>query len=508
MRRLRQPLRAPAAEAPPRRPPPDRGARRGLRAIRRPAPDGRPVGDARRARTALAAVLVGDIVLGAQQTALLPALPPIERHFHASAARSALLASVYLVVAAVVSPLLGKLGDARDKRLMMALALAVFMAGSAGAAFATGMWMLIGFRALQGTAGAVFPLSFAIARDELPEHRLGRGMGILTAGWGAGAGVGYVAGGLLAQVGSWRLVFALGALLLAAGTLVVWAVTPRSPVRSGRRPDRRAALLLALGLGLLLIVLGDGGELGWTSPAALACAAGGVALLAAWVRRELRHPGALVDVRTAARRPIALLNAGSACLGGATWGVYVLVPHLASASGPLDTGLLLLPIPAGLLVTGLLVARAARRVEPRRLFAGGLALAAVACGSLAAGRAGTGWVATATFVYGCGFGLVVGSIGMVIAAWVEQAGIAGANTFNGLVQLVGGAVGAQLVGVALASTTPATSAARLAFAGLAVAAGLGAAAGMLIPGALDAAAQPAPAAADDVASPCARIARR
>ena len=60
------------------------------------------------------------------------------------------------------------------------------------------------FRAVQGVGGAVFPLSFAIIRDEFPKEKVGVAMGLVSAVLGVGGGVGIVASGLIIDNLSWR----------------------------------------------------------------------------------------------------------------------------------------------------------------------------------------------------------------------------------------------------------------------------------------------------------------
>ena len=67
------------------------------------------------------------------------------------------------------------------------------------------------FRAIQGVGGAVFPLSFAIIRDEFPPERQGAAMGLVSAVLGVGGGVGIVASGLIVDNLSWRWLFVVAA---------------------------------------------------------------------------------------------------------------------------------------------------------------------------------------------------------------------------------------------------------------------------------------------------------
>ena len=92
--------------------------------------------DGRRHCPVLVALLLTNIAFAFQQTAVIPALPTIEHALHTSATWTAWLLSGYLIISSVATPLVGKLGDQRGKRLMILAALAVFLVGSGwGGAF-------------------------------------------------------------------------------------------------------------------------------------------------------------------------------------------------------------------------------------------------------------------------------------------------------------------------------------------------------------------------------------
>jgi Major Facilitator Superfamily len=100
--------------------------------------------------------------------------------------------TAYLLAASVATPIVAALGDMFGKRRIMLLALGGLAAGTLLAALATTLPLLITARAVQGVGGAVLPLSIGIARDELPPGRVGVTVGLLSAIFGIGAGLGIV----------------------------------------------------------------------------------------------------------------------------------------------------------------------------------------------------------------------------------------------------------------------------------------------------------------------------
>ena len=92
--------------------------------------------------------------------------------------------------------------------------------------------MLIVARGLQGAAGAIFPLSFGIIRDEFPPERVGVGLGLLSATFGVGGAVGLVLSGVILDHLPWTWLFWIGAIPVAIALVLVWFLVPSR--RSGR----------------------------------------------------------------------------------------------------------------------------------------------------------------------------------------------------------------------------------------------------------------------------------
>src|SRR5438132_607595 len=129
----------------------------------------------------------------------------------ANASRTWVL-TAFLLVSAVATPVLGKLGDQYGKERLLVVSLALFFVGCVGAAASWNIWTLIAFRAVQGLGGAVFPLSFAIIRDEFPREQIGVAIGLISAVFGVGGGFGIVLAGLIVDYLSWRWLFVVGAI--------------------------------------------------------------------------------------------------------------------------------------------------------------------------------------------------------------------------------------------------------------------------------------------------------
>jgi MFS family permease len=415
----------------------------------------------------LSALAIGDAAFGFQQTAVLPATPTIEHALGTSETLSAWLVSGYLIAASIASPLFGKLGDRFGRRRLLLIALVVYMAGAVGAALAPSIGVLIVFRALQGTGGAVFPLSFALTRDELPGDQVQTGIAWLTGAFGVGAAAGFGLSGVLADTIGWRWIFWSGAAMVFGGLSLVRMLVPESDVRARTRTDLPGAALLSAGLVGVLVAMTLGPSTGWLSPPVLGIGLAGLAVLAFWTWRELRVDEPLLDPSVFTRRSLLLANLATATAGFVAFSTYFVVPHLVEGpegvsahragygfgADAAQAGLFLLPAAAGLMVMGPLSGLLTRRHGAKQPFLAGTALMAIALGLLAAEHASPAPVYIALAVMGAGWGLTMGSASVLVAGSVPKQATGVSTAFNSVMRLVGGGVGGQVAAAILAAVT-------------------------------------------------------
>src|ERR671934_2895755 len=230
----------------------------------------------------LAILTLAGIAFALQQTMVIPALPTLQRDLHTTTTWVTWVLTVFLLVASVATPIMGKLGDQYGKERLLVICLALFLAGSIGASAAWNIWALIGCRAVQGAGAAVFPLSYGIIRDEFPREKVGVAIGLVSAVFGIGGGFGIVLSGLIVDNMSWRFLFIVGAVGIAAALVLVHRFVPESPIKMPSRVDYPGATLLSLGLIAMLLALTEGESWGWTSARILGLAACAAAFLFAW----------------------------------------------------------------------------------------------------------------------------------------------------------------------------------------------------------------------------------
>src|SRR3954466_12630400 len=203
------------------------------------------------------------------QTTLIPALPELMRALDTDASGVTWTLTGYLVAAAVFTPLMGRLGDIFGKRRLLVISLAAFAAGSVIAAVSANLWVVVGGRVVQGVGGGIFPLCFAILRDEFPRDRIARAIGLMSAIAAIGGGLGLVLGGVLVDHVSYHWIFWLGAVMGLAAAVAAELLVPESPVRTPARVDVRGALVLGVGLTIPLVGISQASSIGWGHPRTL-----------------------------------------------------------------------------------------------------------------------------------------------------------------------------------------------------------------------------------------------
>jgi MFS family permease len=416
---------------------------------------------ARSERGILVAAAASAMAFALMQAIVVPALPVLERDLDTSNAWATWTVSIYLLSASVATPLLGRLGDQFGRDRLLKATLLVFLAGSVGAVFAWDVASLIVFRAIQGVGGAVYPLGFAILRDELRPERVPVGMGVVSAMLGVGGGLGVVMSGLIADHGSWRLLFVVGAAVDLAALALVRRHVPPSPVRSPSRPDLVGAALLSAGLVALLVALTEGPRWGWTSPRLLGLAAAGAAILVAWVAAERRIAQPMVDTRTMARRPVLLTNLAALMTGFAMYVTFTLAPVISQLPRglPADArelaayglgatttvaALYLLPGALAMLPAGPLSGMLGSRYRSRLPLVAGLLVTAAGAGMMAVWHAEP-WQLVVGFAVGSvGVASALAAMPRLIVDAVDRTETGIATGMNTVVRTIGAAVAAAI----------------------------------------------------------------
>ncbi|MFY3740596.1 MAG: MFS family permease [Candidatus Nitrosomirales archaeon] len=210
-------------------------------------------------RTLIILSFLGLIVLF-DETMILPAIPDFIRNFNISYSTSSWLLSAYIIAAAVMTPIAGKMSDIYGKKKILLIVMGVYLIGVLAGRFATNIEFMLAARAAQGIGMAMFPIAFGIIREVFPEKKLATAQTIFSSTFPGGAVIGLVGGAAIIQNFGWQATFlAILPIAIALWLTIVKFVQVQSPVSmeasnmsNDRTLDIKGTLTLAATIILFL----------------------------------------------------------------------------------------------------------------------------------------------------------------------------------------------------------------------------------------------------------------
>jgi EmrB/QacA subfamily drug resistance transporter len=426
---------------------------------------------------ALSGLLLVLFVAMLSSTVVSTALPRIIGALHGSQTQYTWVVTATLLTATATTPVWGKLADLFSKKLLIQLAIVIFLAGSALSGAAQNAEQLIGFRAFQGIGvGGLQALVQVAIAAMIPPRERGRYNGYLGGVMAVATVGGPLLGGLIVDTSwlGWRWCFYVG-VPIAAVALVVLQKTLHLPVlrRDDVRIDYAGATLIAAGVSLLLVwVSFVGNSFDWLSWQSGAMVAGSLLILAlaVWVESRAAEPVvplAIVRERTTALAIVASVAVGMAMFGGAVFlGQYF---QVGRGYSPTEAGLLTIPLMAGVLGSSILVGRMVTRTGRIKPFvlAGTIVLVAGFAGlSLIDHATPLTLVSLAMFLVGIGVGSTMQNLVLAVQNTVALKDIGAASSTVAFFRSLGGAVGVSVLGAVLANRVTSTITHDLAAAGI------------------------------------------
>lgn len=407
---------------------------------------------------------LGGLAFAVLQSLVAPALPVLAEDLAVSTADASWILTAYLLAASVLTPILGRLGDMVGKRRVLIGVLATLAVGTLVAALAPNLGVLIVARVLQGSAGAILPLSIGMVRDELPREKVSVTVGLLSAIFGVGAGVGIVAAGPIVDHLSWHWLFWLPLVLVVIALLGAVFGMKESPVRTPGRLDTLGAGILTVGLVSLLLAISKGQSWGWLETKTVSVFLLGVVALAAFVVVELRVSQPLIDIRLMTNRGVWATDLVALTLGFAMFGTFLLVPTLLElppvagvgfGKSVSEAGLFLLPTVLMMVVFGPIAGLLDRRFGPKLpMFLGTfLVVCAFALPGLVHDHL---WQVLASgLLTGAGIGLAFAAMSNAIIESVPAAQTGEASSVNVISRTIGSSIGTAVVAAVITShSTP------------------------------------------------------
>ncbi|MFE5913769.1 MDR family MFS transporter [Streptomyces wedmorensis] len=409
---------------------------------------------------ALSGLLLGMFVAILSSTIVSNALPQIITDLGGGQSAYTWVVTAALLAMTATTPLWGKLADLFSKKLLVQIALVIYVAGSVVAGLSQSTGMLIACRVVQGIGvGGLTALSQIILAAMIAPRERGRYSGYLGATFAVATVGGPLLGGVITDTDwlGWRWCFYVGVPFAIIALIVLQKTLNLPVVKRQVKVDWAGAFFISAAVSLLLIwVTFAGDKYDWMSWQTAVMVLGAVALGGLFVLVESRASEPIIPLRLFRNRTITLASLASLFVGVAMFAGTVFFSQyfqLARNESPTMSGVLTIPMIAGLFVSstvsGLIITKTGK--WKAWLVSGG-ALAAGGLGLLGTIRYDTEYWHIALFmaVLGLGLGMMMQNLVLCTQNQVAPADLGAASSVVTFFRSLGGAIGVSALGAVMA----------------------------------------------------------
>ncbi len=401
-----------------------------------------------------AGLMVAMLLASLDQMIFSTALPTIVGDLH-GVDHMLWVTTAYILASTIMLPVYGKLGDQIGRKGLFIFAIAVFIAGSIIGGLSTDMtWLIIG-RTVQGLGGGgLMILAQAIIADVVPARERGKYMGIMGGVFALATVAGPLLGGWFTEGIGWRWAFwmniPLGLLAIASAMFFL-----KLPKPERRELDLDIAGMVLIGIASICLVLTTswaGNTYAWSSPVIMGLIAASAIAGISFFFVECRAAEPIMPVELFHKRNFNLTTSAGLIIGIAMFGAMAYMPtylQMVTGANATQSGLLMIPMMAGLLVTsigsGQLVSRTGRYkwlpITGTTIVAGSLYLLStmtpstpvpVLCGYLA--------------IMGIGLGMGMQLLVLIVQDTFPASMVGTATAANNYFRQIGAALGSAIVG--------------------------------------------------------------
>ncbi|WP_206432700.1 MDR family MFS transporter [Streptomyces sp. ADI93-02] len=418
--------------------------------------------DHRHVMRALSGLLIVLFVAMISSTVVSVALPQIIGSLNGTQSQYTWVVTATLLASTASTPVWGKLADLFSKKLLLQIAIGLFVVSSIACGFAQSTGQLIGFRVIQGLGmGALQVLVQVIIAAMISPKERGRYNGYLGGVMAVATVGGPLLGGFITDTSwlGWRWCF----FIAVPFTLVAFVLLTRTlHLTEIRCPDVKVdylgATLIAAGVSLLLLwVTFVDSDFAWISWQTGVMVGASVVILAVAVLVEARVKEPVVPLHVVRRRDPALAIVASLAVGMAMFGGAVFLGQyfqIGRGNSPTEAGLLTIPLMFGVLVSSTVAGRLVSRtgkVKPY-IITGVVVLALGFLGlSTIDHETSLVIVSLGMLAVGIGVGMSMQNLVLVVQNTVpfsELGAASGAITFF---RSLGGTIGVSVLGAVLAN---------------------------------------------------------
>ncbi len=409
-------------------------------------------------RLIFVALMVVMLLASLDQTIVSTALPTIVGEL-GGLDHLSWIVTAYMLATTIVTPLYGKLGDLFGRKIVLQVAIVLFLAGSVLCGMSTSMLTLILSRGLQGLGGGgLMVTTMAVVGDIIPPKDRGRYQGIFGAVFGLSTVLGPLIGGFIVGHWSWRWIFYINLPIGLLAIVVIGAVLPSKAVSERPSIDVAGALLIAICLTSLILLTSLGGHtVPWISGEAAGLAGIAVSSLIAFPFVENRAAAPIFPMHLLGNRIFVVCCLVGLVVGVAMFGSITYLPlylQIVKGISPLSAGLHLTPMMAGVLITSIASGQIISRTGRYRFFPiAGTAIMTLGLWLLSTLAVETEiWKASAyALVLGLGLGMVMQVLVLAAQNAVDYLELGVATSGTTLFRSIGGSLGVSVFGAIFAA---------------------------------------------------------
>ena len=390
------------------------------------------------------------------ESMLIPALPTLQSEFNTTETWIAWVLTIYLVVGTIATPIFGKLGDAFGKKKFLLVCMTFYTFGVIANGFAWNLPSLLGFRALQGLGMAMFPLAFAIIRDEFPPERVAMATGMLSAMFGVGVAIGLVVGAWITDNFGWRMTYHSIIPVAVGITLLVAYKLKESPIFTPSKVDIVGAAAFSVAILSFLVAMTEGERWGWMSQNTLGLLGVALIFIVLFIVIEMRVKDPMINLAVLSKRNVFFTNMAALIAGLSMFMMFQSITYLIRLPAPVgfhasifEAGLLQVPGAIMLLVVGPIVGKVVNKRGAKLPLVLGAVVLAVSFAYFYAFSSTKLEIVLGLVVMMVGMGLMMVSMINIIIQSVSQAQTGIATAMNTVFRTIGGVIGPTIAGVYL-----------------------------------------------------------